>query len=274
MAATVTEEWLPQDRSRITLLEIAPFSDRGPDCPPARPEVLAAMLRRAEVISPLLRARALATVELFQKNLKIVREAILKLGGVPRDTDQLGHLIAGWRTMTSDEAFDADHEEEFARFRPFIISLQETEDGEDEASELLNLLFGLAADHWKGGARRTIGQLIAQAREPDDSGAREDLLSFGLRMHRGGKETWNEAWLLVANKHPGLDELFERARKPRYVGNKRAAILKQLRLVKDGHELGRAVPSERPAHLRFAGTQSRFLQIPPCFLPSLKDEDA
>lgn len=269
MAATMTEEWLPQDRSRITLLELRSFRDR-PDHPPVPPETIAAMFKAAASMSPRLRARALATAELFQQNLRVAREAILKMGGIPRDADQLGHLIAGWRTMTSDEPLDPERYEELTRFRPYIVSLQEVEDGEDEPNELLNLIYGLAPNAWESGSRPTVGQMIADAREDNGSIAREKLLRFGLRLERRQGEGWNEAWLLIANKHPGLDELLHKY--PRYQGKKRATVLKQLRKMVHGVEW-RAVPSQgEQSRLRFAGMQSRYLQIPPVFLPS-KDEE-
>jgi hypothetical protein len=269
MAATMTEEWLPQDRSRITLLEIRSFRDRK-ERPPAPPETIAGMFKTAAKMSSVLRARALATIELFLKNCAVAREAILRMGGLPRDADQLGHLIAGWRTMTSDQPFDPEQHEELTRFRPFIVSLQEAEDGEDEPNELLNILYGLAPNAWEGGSRPTIGQMIAEAREPNGDVAREKLLRYGLRLQRREDESWDQAWLLVANKHPGLDELFTKY--PRYQGKKRTTILKQLRKAVAGVEW-RAVPSDgEHSRLRFAGTQSRYLQIPPVFLPSKREE--
>jgi hypothetical protein len=55
---------------------------------------LAAHVEQAKELSAG-RARAIETWPLFLENLKYVRAAILKLGGVHRDADQLGHLIAG-----------------------------------------------------------------------------------------------------------------------------------------------------------------------------------
>jgi hypothetical protein len=269
MAATMTEEWLPQDRSRITLLELRSFRDRR-DHPPVPPETITAMFKAAAEMSPKLRARALATAQLFRQNLRVAREAILRMGGIPRDADQLGHLIAGWRTMTSDDPLDPEDHEELTRFRPYIVSLQEAEDGEDEPNELLNIIFGLAPNAWEGGSRPTIGQMIADGREPNGTVAREKLPRYGMRLERRKDEGWNEAWLLIANKHPGLDELL--ARYPRYQGKKRATILKQLRRAVGGVEW-RAVPSDgEQSRLRFAGMQSRYLQIPPVFLPSQDEE--
>jgi hypothetical protein len=267
MAATVTGEWPPQDRSRITLLELQKLEDRGETRPPAPPETMAAMLEAAAKMSATLRARALATWDLFHKNLKIARAAILEIGGQARDADQLGHLVAGWKTMTSDDPLDDN--DQLIRFRPFIMSLVEAEDGEDAASLLLNTLFGLAPDIWRSGERRTIGQLIALGRadETESFECRKALLPNGLRLDKREGETWAQAWLAVANKHAGLDKLL--AGYSSYQGPKRSQILGQLRHVVGGIE-HKAQRSATP--LRFAGVQSRYLLIPPLFLPSLEEE--
>ena len=46
MAATVSGDWRPQDRSRITLLSVRPFGQRRKDHPPAPPEMLAGASQR------------------------------------------------------------------------------------------------------------------------------------------------------------------------------------------------------------------------------------
>ena len=263
MAATLTEEWAPQDRSRIMLLELQRFADR-PDRPPAPPETVAAMLQAAGEMSAALRARALATFDLFHRNLKIARAAILTMGGAPRDADQLGHPIAGWRTMTSDEAFDPDDADAFARFRPFIMSLIEQEDGDDAPNDFLNTLFSLAPDMWRSGERLTVGQIIALGRsnEADAGQWRRALLPNGLRLMKNDGEEWSQAWLAIASKHAGLDRLL--TGHANYQGRKRSQILLQLRRVVDGVEW----KAQRGAiPIRFAGAQTRFILVPPVFLP-------
>lgn len=263
MAATLTEEWAPQDRSRIMLLELRTFADR-PDHPPAPPETIAAMLHAAAEMSPALRARALATFDLFHRNLKVARAAILRMGGAPRDADQLGHPIAGWRTMTSDVPFDPGDFEEFTRFRPFIMSLTEQEEGDDAGNDFLNTLFSLAPDLWRSGERLTVGQLVALARsrDPDAGQWRRALHAIGLRLEKRDDEEWDQAWLAIASKHAGLDRLL--AGHSNYQGRKRSQILAQLRRVVDGIE-HRAQRSA--SHMRFAGAQSRYMLVPPVFLP-------
>lgn len=266
MAATTSEEWRPQDRSRITLLTLRSFASRA--TPPAPPELRAMHLETAAEMSPALRARAIARWELFLANLKVAREVILRMGGAPRDGDQLGHQIAGWSTMTSDEPLDADRDREvLERFRPFIVSVAEQEDGDDEPTICLNTIFGLAPEKWVGGERVTVGQLVAIARTPEGSGARRALLPYGLMLQKRDGESWAEAWLAIANRHPGLDGLL--AKYPQYQGKPRRQILGELTRTVEG-VVWKAQKSA--SHQRIGGSQTRFLLIPPVFLPTPSEE--
>lgn len=272
MVATVTEAWRPQDRSRIVFLELRRFLDR--DRPPAPRETVEASIVAAGEMSTRLRARAIATFPLFLENLALARARILELGGSPRDGEQLGHLIAGWATATSDAPMDEDTIRALDRFKTFILTVSDEEDQGDDAAILYNKLLGLPTELRKSGLRHTVGQVIAQARDPD-SGAemRAVLRTMGMRLERhksevtGQLESWSEAWLAIANRHPGLDELLEKY--PEYQGPKRLQILQGLK-VRIGAHTHVPKPSDRP--LKFAGPQSRALLIPPELLPSLEDD--
>lgn len=264
MAATTSEEWRPQDRSRITLLSVRPFTSRS-DRPPAPPEILNAQLQVASKSSAGLRARAIALWPLFQANLKVARAAILAMGGQPRDADQLGQLVAGWWTMISDQVLTED--DDLERFRPFIVSLVEREELDDEPTICLETILGSTPDKWIGGERVTIGQLIAMGRDPDNSSARRALLPYGLMLMKLDGESWPQAWLAIANRHPGLDGLLSSY--PEYQGKKRRQILGELRREIDG-VVWTAKKSE--SHARIGGTQTRYVLIPPPFLPSGGEE--
>lgn len=270
MAATTSEEWRPQDRSRITVLSLRPFASRGDSHPPAPPEYRAAQLARAAEMSAALRARALDRWDLFQANLKVAREAILRMGGAPRDGDQLGHLIAGWSTMTTDDPLDAGDHEALERFRPYIVSLAEADDGDDEPTVCLNTIFGLAPDKWIGGERVTVGQLVALARGDSGSGARRALLPYGLMLVRNEGEGWEQAWLAVANRHAGLDGLL--AGYPQYQGKPRQQVLAELTLTTPPPSGSDGLPIvwkavKGPDKARIGGSQTRYLLVPPVFLP-------
>ncbi len=267
MVATLTEAWKATIRSRVAFLELRPLAQRA-DRPPAPPSVMAKQLERAAALSPGLRARAIVRFGLFQENLARARAKILELGGAPRDADQLGHLIAGWATMTSDRPLDGADVADLDRFRPYVLTVSDEEDGADDPSELLNTIWGLPAPSWRGGDQLTIGQLVARARFDDAIEARRSLLSLGFRFQKLPVETWAQAWLAIANRHPALDRLL--VDYPQYKGPKRSQILVGLRRLVDG-TTWEAKPSEIP--LRFGGPQSRALLLPPVLLPSLADEE-
>ena len=139
--------------------------------------------------------------------------------------------------MTSDDLLGEI--DQLQRFRPFIMSLAEIEDGEDAATALLNTLFGLAPDLWRSGERRTIGQSIALGRGGDEDSAdarecRRALAQNGMRLERLDGETWSQAWLAVANNHAGLDKLLTAY--PSYQGGSRSQILRRLRGIVHGVE--------------------------------------
>lgn len=266
MVATLAEGQRATIRSRMAYLELKPLRTRL-NHPLAPLETIEAMIAEAGRLSAGLRARALARFDLFQRNLALIRARILELGGSPRDGDQLGHLLAGWWTMTSDDVIVSETLQGLDRFKEYIVTLKDQEEGEDDASNLYNTLLGLPADAWRGGERLTIGQMIARAREHENADFRQALLPYGLRLEKLSGEIWRNAWLAIANKHPGLDRLFTDY--PQYKGEKRKQILSALRQY-DGREWWEAKPSIKP--IRFAGPQSRALLIPPIFLPWLSDE--
>ena len=250
MAATVSGDWRPQDRSRITLLSVRPFGQRRKDHPPRPPRCLPRISKHAAEMSPALRARAIATWDLFRQNRVAARVVILKMGGIPRDADQLGSLIAGWATMTSDQPLDPERHEELERFRPFIMSLAEADDGADEASICLNTIFSLAPDKWVGGERVTMGQCVANARRDDGASWRRTLETYGLMLRRNDGEAWSDAWLAVANQHSSLDELLTKY--PQYQGTKRRQILGELRKVVDGVQWEAKASEQECPHWRLA----------------------
>lgn len=266
LVATLTDEWRTTIKSRITLLELKPLRSRERELLSA--EAIEALMKAAAGISAGLRARAIERYPLFQENLVAISKRILQLGGSPRDADQLGHLLAGWACLCWDEPISEDELGRLDRFRDYIITLRDGEEGLDDASECYNTLLGLPAMlEWHGGRKLTIGQVIARARELDGDEWRKQLLGYGLRMQKLPVESWQQGWLAIAHKHPGLDRLF--ADYPHYKGQRRTQILSGLRRLIDDIEY-EAKPSERP--LRFAGPQSRAILVPPDLLPSVAEE--
>jgi len=233
------------------------------------------MVEKAAEASAGLRAGALAKFDLFRSNLALVRSKIMEFGGLPRDADQLGHLIAGWATFTSDSVLTEDELGALERFKPYIMTVSEAEEGADDPSNLLNTLFGsLMPGMFKSAHQLTVGEVIALARESDSGrDMREALMRIGLRLLRlksevtGRLESWPEAWLAVANNHTNLEELL--ADYPGYKAPNRSQTLSGLHRMVDGvrHE---AKSSGRT--LKFKGVTSRAWLVPPIFLPSLDDD--
>ena len=268
MVATLTDDWRTTVKSRVVLLELRSLKSREGHKLLALEEV-AAITAEARELSTGFRAAALASFDIFNANLKLTREKILSLGGDPRDADTVGHLAAGHATMTLGRVMREDEVGALERFRPWIMTLRDQEDGVDDATELLMTLLGLPAQNWRGGDQLTIGQLVARAREQDNDDFRRALMPYGLRLDRrdlvdGTKETWREAWLAIAHRHPGLDRLL--GDYPKYQGLKRSQILAELKF--NGEPA--AKPTDRP--LRFAGPQSRGLLIDPRLLPTVEDD--
>lgn len=266
LVATLTDGWRTTIKGRVTLLELRRLRDR--ERPLLSDEALEALMKQATALSPGLRARAMARWDQFQANLALIKARLLQIGGAPRDADQLGHLLAGWACMSWDDVIGADELGRLDRFRDYIVTVRDGEEGLDDAGECWNTLLGLPAGlEWHGGRKLTIGQLIARAREPDGDQWRQQLLGYGLRLQAFKGESWNMAWLAIANRHPGLDQLF--AAYPQYKGERRAQILGGLKQTIDGVE-HEAKPSA--GALRFAGPQSRAWLVPPEMLPSVAEE--
>jgi hypothetical protein len=263
MVATLLDDQRGTWRTRVAYLELRALRDR-PGHPPESPERMQAMIAKAEELSGPLRAYALESWDRFNENLKRIRAKILAMGGSPRDADQLGHLIAGWATGTSEKVIDDDELGRLERFAPFIVTATEAKDGEDDPGDLFNTLLGLPMPTYRGGDQLTVGMVIARARD-DEGGAefRHALLPVGLRLVRLEGEPWSRAWLAVATKHAGLERLFSDY--PQYRGIRRSQILSEL-----SRGDYQAKHSEVP--LRFAGPQSRAWLVPPELLPSIDQE--
>lgn len=268
LVATLTDNWKATIKSRVVLLELRSLRSRENHAL-LSPEGVAANIEAARGLSTRFRAAVLAAFDLFHDNLKLARARILDLGGDSRDADTLGHLLAGLATMTLGRLMTEDEVGKLDRFVPWITTLRDQEDGVDDAMELFNTILGLPADNWRGGGRLTIGQMVALGREDDGGDYRKMLLVYGLRLDRrkladGTWETWEQAWLVIANRHPGLDDLLRDY--PQYQGLKRSQILEELKIN------GQPAVQKTESPMRFAGPQSRGWMIDPRLLPSVEDD--
>jgi hypothetical protein len=265
MAATVRGQWKQADRSRITVIELEKFEREGRAG--ATPEEIEALIARVGQWSAGLRARMLAHWDLYQENLRRVRKRIIELGGTVRDGNQLGHLIAGWWTLTSDTEADDTMLDDVAHFTRWITTLSDLDEGTDTATECWSHLLGARADSWRGGDNLTVGQVIARAREESNTDHRRSLLGMGLRLLPYAGEPWSQADLAIANKHPGLEIIF---RGTDYAGSKWAEILRDLEFLNDD---GSRMKVTSVGPIRYGGPKPRGLQVPAAVLPSLADEE-
>lgn len=238
----------PQDRSRIMTLELAPI-DSGEEAGRDRERVQAAM-EWARAHSAALRARAIGAWPLFLDAFGRYHAALLARGCSMRQADQLGTLLAGRDALIHDVAPDTDSAEaEVERFAHLIDVLkQDDEDGEGE--QCLNHLMSWPTDLWRSGDRRTVGELVANARQSTGSLDREALPRIGLRVQDWRKPGQN--WLIVANQHVGLDRIFAGTR---WEGGAWATALRYL-------DNAKAWGAER-----FAGAVSRGTGLPDFWLP-------
>jgi hypothetical protein len=262
MVATLVDDLRGTVRSRFAMLELNALGDR-PGHDMVTPERMQAMIAEAETLSAAARAYALEQWPRFNLNLKQIRAKILELGGTPRDADTLGTLLAGWATAVFDQEIDDDELGRLERFKPFIVSVAEADQGEDDPGDLFNTLLGLPMQMYRDGDQLSVGMVIARAREDSGPEFRRALLLVGLRLMRQGNETWEQAWLAVATKHAGLDRLFSDY--PQYRGIRRSQILADL--VRGPHQVKHA-----GAPIRFAGPQSQAWLVPPELLPSIDQE--
>ncbi len=244
----------PQDRSRITMIELGPLP-HGTETVDAVDQVLtdqAAM----RVASPALRARAIAGWPRFLASFEAYRSGLLAAGSRPREADQLATLAAGRDLLIHDDVPEpAVVETEVSRFDELIDNCREDEE-QNEGLLCLTHLYSQTPDLWRGSDRCTIARLILAAMDETVGDTRTVLGNFGLKLVH-----WREAKrraLLVANNHGGLDRLFADTRWSD--GAWKRAL--------------RYLPGARAAegHARFAGVQSRATLVPAEHLPK-QDED-
>lgn len=265
MAATVKGQWKQADRSRITVIGLERFEREGDAG--ATPEEIEGLIGRVGQWSAGLRARMLSRWDLFQENMRRARKRIIELGGTVRDGNQLGHLIAGWWTLTSDIEADESMLDDIVYFTRWITTLADLDEGTDTATECWSHLLGARADSWRGGDNLTVGQVIARAREESRDDYRRALLGMGLRLLPIAGEPWSAADLAIANKHPGLENIF---RGTDFANAKWAEILRDLEFLNDDGSRLKVTPV---GPTRFGGPKPRGLLVPASVLPSLADEE-
>lgn len=190
---------LDQDISRIAMLELRPLP-HGETPPRIDPK----HWRR---VGQALRGRILAQWERLAPTLELYRCALSLAGHDSRGCDQYGTLLAMAHLATSDAAPTHDDCDLWAR-RLSVDAITDQTDMTADWQKMLNHLLGQPLDIFRSGDRLTVGRWIKAAvglaDDPDQSKALRALPSNGIRI-KGRTES---AWIILANAHPQLSQLF------------------------------------------------------------------
>lgn len=246
----------PQDRSRITELELLSIPSRSPEETAKQELKVQKAMDWVEAMGPALRARAYAGHKRYLANFTAWRAAFQALGATPRQADQLGALLAGRDMMLSDNETSVEAAMQAAvAFQPMINQIKLEEAENSEAQRCLNHLFSYMAEAWSGGNKATLGQLVINALGHDETSinARITLPSYGLRIETDSV-LLSEPCLLIANSHGALAKIF---RDTPWKDGAWGRALKNLRGV-----------DSWPNPVQFAGAKSRAKLIPLEHLPT------
>lgn len=195
---------LPQDRSRIAILELTDLQP-GSRPPPVRMDDMRALGRR------LLRRMADAWPG-FEARWQQWRECMLADRMTARAADQYGTLLACADLALHDDAPTSEEiAEQLAALAGFLAPSRAIEVRDWQAC-LMHLTSSLATA-WRQGEQRTLGSFVAQAAgqlpgHDNVDEAQHILATVGLRVVQDDGR-W---WLAVANLHAGLQRLFEGTR--------------------------------------------------------------
>lgn len=140
--------------------------------------------RDARRLAPALLGRVLDGFGRWPATLQVMRDAVIRHGGAPRDADQVGALLAGWWLLASDAAPSAaeagDLVEECASYIPRSAVRREMSAAAGAWIALSTTLIQLQA----GSVRRPIGDLVEDAFNLDSAisvPAEKELKAIGLR---------------------------------------------------------------------------------------------
>lgn len=196
---------LPQDRSRMAILELGRITGTPP------------RIKRAElaIIGQKMLRRMIDHLDDFEINMEKLRVGFSSMGFDSRGCDQFGTLIAAAQTILYDDTMTSDDVSEMCELMEDVI---ETEKFDNEANHIQcrDHLLTSILDTFKDGRKRSIGDWIAQAAGRDNTNKHEDadnahktLAAIGLKVDKekiNGKDT---LCLFIATKHQGLAKIFK-----------------------------------------------------------------
>ena len=193
------------DASRIIVLDLAPFETTDED---AAARVRAAIDDFRDLAAGF-RARMIFGFERFLLNLDVYRQALMAEGADSRQCDQFGTVLAAAETLLSDDAASAGQAEVFAQ----VLMPSQMVPGEEEADhvqasyQLLSCPVEVV-DFDRSRERQSLGEVISDELRATDPHRKRVLGNHGLAIkHEDGV-----AYLVVANQHRGLEQIFHGTR--------------------------------------------------------------
>jgi hypothetical protein len=247
----------PQDRSRITILDLEPLTGIKP------PAITAARLK---AMGEALTRRMVDGFPRLAETVERYREALAAAGHRARSADQLGILLACADILLHDrnEATSDELDLWCERLPP------ERDSAKDHQNCIAHLLTA-AIDPFRGGGRRTIAQWIGDALDAGDvkqpADANKTLETYGLSVAidpvttlLGQKPAAPARWLYVASTHRGLAQLFEGSHWAGQSGTTSPWV----------QALRRVPGAEKVEFRRFAGYGARCTRLPLDYL--LRDQ--
>lgn len=192
-----------QDRTRMAILELQRLG------PGTKPVSLDAAHWRA--VGRALLRRLLDQWPRFAQTLARYEQALGGVGHSLRGARQLGTLLAAREIVLFDGEVDSDTLDEWASALPATA----TSDHESDAEQCLNHLCQAVPDHWRGGSRSSVAQLVdkfmnAEVRSQEAQDASAALATGGCRVLMD--RSTGQHFLAVANNHEGTRMLFRGSR--------------------------------------------------------------
>ncbi|PWR24971.1 hypothetical protein [Zavarzinia aquatilis] len=206
---------LPQDRSRMAILELDPLTGSTP--PPITERVMGEIGRG-------LRRRLVDQWPRFAQTLELFRQAMAANGHGGRGADVFGTLLAVADLLLHDDLPDSDYLAEWG-YRLRTATLAERDGADRDHENCLGRITSYVADVYRVGIKQSVGTWIANAAWPSRLGKEAELMgsgkeaervlaAYGLRIiaqeveqPEGGRKQ-SQLYLAVANKGDTIDQIF------------------------------------------------------------------
>lgn len=196
------------DRSRVTILGLRKIEDKK-----QREYIWFDLQRKyaatiSDTFTARLRARTIKLLPIILKNTEVFSNAAAAVLGEQRSGDQLGALLAGAFSLTSDKEVDYDTAVKWIAVRDWSEERGLT-NTRDEVQLLRHMLDQIIRIDGSGTTpmERTVGELVmiaASKGAPDETftpkSANEKLRRFGMKVEPMGEGRHNQWYLIIANQ--------------------------------------------------------------------------